>query len=106
MTTPDTEAWARALDALEADLAETNQMLDGSPDEIGPLVLRRATAWRVPHGLGPLPAELADRASGVLAAQRSTAARLARALSATRVRARILDAGADRTAPVYLDAEG
>lgn len=106
MTSPDIASWSRALDALETDLAETNELLDGSPDAIAPMVLRRATAWRVPQGLGPLPVELSERASTVLAAQRTTAARLARALNATRVRARVLDAGADRARPVYLDAEG
>jgi len=106
MTSPEIDAWARALDVLEADLVETNLLLDGSPDEVAPMVLRRATAWRIPRDLGPLPAELSTRASDVLASQRLTAARIARALSATRVRARVLDSGADRTRPVYLDAEG
>jgi len=106
MTPSPTEAWARALDVLEADLVETNRLLDGSSDDIAPMILRRATAWRIPQDLGPLPADLAARANDVLAAQRLTAARIARALSATRIRARVLDAGADRTRPVYLDAEG
>lgn len=106
MTSPDIDAWARALDVLEADLVETNAMLDVSPDAIAPMVLRRATAWRVPQGLGPLPAELSERAKDVLAAQRATAARLARALNVTRVRSRVLDEGTDRSKPVFLDAEG
>lgn len=106
MTAADVTAWSQALDALEADLAETNLLLDGSLDEVAPLVLRRATAWRVPQGLGPMPTELSERATAVLTRQRETAARLARALSATKVRTRILDARPDRARPVYLDAEG
>lgn len=105
-TTPDIAAWEAALDVLEADVAETNLLLDGSPDEVAPLVLRRATAWRVPQGLGPLPPELSERARAVLDAQRTTATRLARALSATRVRARVQDSTVNHTRPVYLDAEG
>ena len=102
-------AWTRALDILERDLAETNALLDAAPDnEIAELALRRASQWRVPHGIGPLPRPLAHRAGEVLAAQKTTASRLARAMAATRRQVEVIDASdpTERARPVYLDTEG
>lgn len=104
-----TSAWSRALDILERDLAETNALLDAAPDnEIAELALRRAAQWRVPQGLGPLPRDLAPRATSVLDEQKSTATRLARAMASTRRQVEVIDASdpAERARPVYLDTEG
>lgn len=104
-----TSAWIHALDILERDLAETNALLDAAPDnEIAELALRRASQWRVPHGIGPLPRALAGRATAVLEAQKATASRLARAMAATRRQVEVIDASdpLERERPVYLDTEG
>lgn len=102
-------AWATALDALELDLKQTNALLDETfADEQAKVALERAKRWRVPQGLGPLPPELAERAREVLTAQKSTASRLARAMTESRQHSKLLDASDTRPAdrPVYLDTEG
>lgn len=101
-------AWNDALDLLERDVASTTALLDAHPgDDVVADALERANAWRVPQGLGPLPPELAERARQVLADQKEAAARLARAMSASRRHTRALDAADQRppAVPVYLDAE-
>lgn len=106
---PAAAAWERALDILERDLAETNALLDVAPDRaVADLALQRASHWRVPHGLGPLPRPLAARATQLLEAQKQTATRLARAVASMRRQVDVLDASdpTERQRPVYLDTEG
>lgn len=103
------DQWATALDALELDLQQTNALLDETfADEQARVALERAKRWRVPQGLGPLPPELAERASEVLTEQKATASRLARAMTESRRHSKMLDASDTRPAdrPVYLDTEG
>jgi hypothetical protein len=91
-----TVAWTEALERLEADLR-------------GALAGADAVRWTPPAGLGPLPEELAERASRLLDAQRHTLRHLedvrqttARHLSAVRSVPRTESA----PAPVYLDLLG
>ncbi|WP_157042063.1 hypothetical protein [Nitriliruptor alkaliphilus] len=63
MTTPaapDPAAWGVVLDQLEGDLDRLEAALDAG-DTIDP------SPWTPPTGLGPLPDELRERASDVLA---------------------------------------
>jgi hypothetical protein len=55
----DVAAWGRALDRLEADAVAAGQLLDGH-------VLTDGEPWQPPAGIGPLPAELAQRAVALL----------------------------------------
>lgn len=99
--------WAAALDVLETDLKHTNALLDEAfAEDRARIALERARRWRVPQGLGPLPPELADRAREVLAEQKTTAARLARAMTESRQHSKIIDASRPHDRPIYLDTEG
>lgn len=102
-------AWDAALDVLEADLERTNRLLDETfVEDQAQVALDRARMWRVPQGLGPLPPELTERAREVLAEQKATATRLARAMTDSRQHSKMLDAVDNRqhARPIYLDTEG
>ena len=70
-------SWQQALDAFERHLLTQHQQLDES---------RQAALepFSPPHGLGPLPAELRDRASTLLAQADRLTQRLAAQLGSTR----------------------
>ena len=107
--TPWEQAWHDALDTLELDLEQTNALLDATHAlEVAQVALAKASQWRVPAGLGPMPATVAERARVVLEAQKDTAARLARAIHQSRSHVKMLDAVDARphARPVYLDTEG
>jgi hypothetical protein len=55
----DLAAWERELDRLEADVTAAERLLDER--EVGEI-----EPWTPPEGLGPLPAELAERVFNLL----------------------------------------
>lgn len=98
ITAPTYLAWVEALDALEREL-----------DWASDIANDRGDTWTPPIGLGSLPPELLDRATRILAAQRSLSTRLAgerrdagRHLAAVRT---VPEAHGHGTA-VYLDVAG
>ncbi|MBP1240031.1 hypothetical protein ABID92_001829 [Frigoribacterium sp. PvP120] len=97
--------WAAALDELEA-LALTVDATGGADlDDSAPRLL----SWTPPTGLGPLPAELADRAADVAAAQRDALAQVddARLVVLRHLDVvRTVEASHQPERPVYLDATG
>lgn len=94
------ETWARALDALEAQILLGRQLTEGRSPAV-------PEPWSTPADLGPLPAELLDRAGEVHAQQQALLAelpdfiaRVRRQLSVTK---RVSDATASGRRPVYID---
>ena len=68
--------WPATLDGFARHLAEQRRALDaGDPDAV--------VAFAPPSGLGPLPAEHADRAASLLSEARALEERIRRALAAT-----------------------
>ena len=97
---PDTsfDAWVDALDELERELEWADDVVSG-----------RSAQWTPPQGLGTMPAELVDRASRILDAQRNLMTWLdeerqdaGRHLAALRSVPAVTDAAAS----VYLDVAG
>ncbi|VXB87452.1 hypothetical protein [Frigoribacterium sp. 9N] len=101
-------AWRAALDELEALVAEADASLptgDGDPTAL-PTPARR---WTPPTGLGPLPQELATRASSLAERQRDVLGRLEAARVAVLQHlgaVRTVEASHEPSRPVYLDATG
>jgi hypothetical protein len=97
-------AWAAALDHLEADVAEIEELLrsDQLVRDAPP-----ADPWSPPEGLGPLPLDLRPRADRILARQIAAGVAIARAIALNRQQAalanriELFDSGAAR--PAYLD---
>lgn len=103
---PDADAlragWEALLTSLEQDL-DTQVAGSVTGPAAGPL----AAAWAEPTGLGPVPRDLVDRASRLVAAQRDRV----RALEAERAAVlehlgalRAVDATREPRGAVYLDA--
>jgi len=95
-------AWLAALDELEAIAGRDPQV--GAERADGP-----QAAWTPPSGLGPLPAELAERAAAVAGAQRTALARLDAARKAVLAHlgaVRSVESAREPERPVYLDATG
>lgn len=95
-----TQAWAQALDALEAQILVGRQLTEGRSPAV-------PEAWSTPTDLGPLPAELLARAGEVHAQQQALLAdlpefiaRVRRQLSLTK---RVSDATTSARRPVYID---
>ena len=103
-------AWRAALDELEALVAEA----DESPSAGGPATAAGPTPttprrWTPPTGLGPLPHELASRASSLAERQRGVLDRLEAARAAVLQHlgaVRSVEASHEPSRPVYLDATG
>jgi hypothetical protein len=101
------DAWVRALDDAELDVADAEQLLaavhaGGSADAGAALT----GAWAPPTCLGPLPETLEERARIVLARQLAVAERLAAAAVQSRQQLAFAR-GADVTAPsrpLFVDA--
>jgi hypothetical protein len=98
------QAWAAALDELEADVDAVEALL--SQDHLArdyPLT----DPWAPPTGLGPLPLDLRPRADAILARQIAATQAVATALVANRrqatVAARIETGGQGAPRPAYLD---
>ena len=103
-------AWRAALDELEALVAEA----DVSPSAGGPATAAGPTStstprWTPPTGLGPLPQELATRASSLAERQGRVLERLEAARAAVLQHlgaVRSVEASHEPSRPVYLDATG
>lgn len=91
------EAWATALDALEADVADVEALLaDDHLMRDNPV----ADPWSPPAGLGPLPVELRPRADAILARQLAASTALAVTITETRKQAVVVARlDADRQPP-------
>jgi hypothetical protein len=101
-------AWLAALDELEAVAGRDPQL---TADGAGVAGAGAGTlgAWTPPAGLGPLPAELADRAAAVAGVQRGALARLDAARKAVLAHlgvVRSVESSHEPERPVYLDATG
>lgn len=59
----DASTWEQALDALEHHIRDAEALLHGDAEEI------ELGDWVKPHGLGPMPAHLVDRAMTLRARQ-------------------------------------
>jgi len=62
-TPPNHGAWVALLDELEASLGEAALGASGAADSA-------VSAWTPPSGLGPIPADLVERARDILGGQR------------------------------------
>ncbi|WP_186812783.1 hypothetical protein [Cellulomonas hominis] len=105
---PDREAaWAHALAEMEsvADQAEALLRAARAAEDAPEVALTEP--WRVPRGLGALPAVLAPRAAALVERQRDLVQRTAEQLGEHRRTLRMTEAMRTRAAasPVYLDAE-
>lgn len=88
--TEATVSWIRALDEMERYARGV-----------------RTRRWVPPHGLGPLPAGLRDRAQAVLQAQAEALRQTADAMTAVQAqRAALVLPHRDTPAPVYVDRVG
>jgi hypothetical protein len=105
-------AWLAALDELEAVAGRDPQLtadgagVSGAGAGVG---LGAIGTWTPPAGLGPLPAELAGRASAVAGVQRGALARLDAARKAVLAHlgaVRSVESSHEPERPVYLDATG
>jgi hypothetical protein len=99
-----TSAWTAALDGLEADVTEVEQLLaDDHRQRDTPLT----NAWKPPVGLGPLPLDLRPRADAILTRQLSAARAITLALGTNRkqanVAARIETGSQGAPRPAYVD---
>jgi hypothetical protein len=108
-SSPAVAAWTEVLERLEDDLRAALAAGKASEDASAASPSHRSSRWTPPAGLGPLPAELRDRAERLAEAQRHTAHYLrdqrdttARHLAAVRS---VPPAEADRPS-VYFDLLG
>jgi hypothetical protein len=98
-----TTTWEQALDELERHLQEAEALLRGDAEEIS-----RET-WEKPHGLGPIPEHLVDRAMRLRERQAIVIAAIPRVLTEKRQQRRVaerLEQGSVRSASaaaVYVD---
>jgi hypothetical protein len=96
-------AWARALDALELDLEQTELLLRA--DHVNRDVALQP--FTPPVGLGVLPNSLEARARALLQRQIETSAQLAQAMHTTRRQLSLLnrmETGSDGGRPLYVDS--
>jgi hypothetical protein len=96
--------WVAALDALEADVVEVEELIaDDHRLRENPL----SDLWTPPAGLGPMPLDLRPRASTVLARQIAAAQAIATAIATNRRQAamatRIESGGQGAPRPAYVD---
>ncbi|MDT5038067.1 MAG: hypothetical protein QOE03_3252 [Micromonosporaceae bacterium] len=77
-------AWIHALDAVEAEVAQVEALLE---DDHRARDTPAYDPWTPPEGLGPLPLELAPRADAILARQLAAAQSVVLAISTNRQQA-------------------
>ena len=105
-------AWLAALDELEAVAGRDPQLTADGAGVAGAATSAVGApygVWTPPSGLGPLPAELAERASAVAGVQRGALARLDAARKAVLAHlgaVRSVESAREPERPVYLDATG
>ncbi|MBT8225372.1 MAG: hypothetical protein HKP61_13780 [Dactylosporangium sp.] len=97
-------AWTAALDELEADVTEVEQLLADDHRQRDHAI---ADGWKPPAGIGPLPLDLRPRADAILGRQLAAAKAVTLALATTRKQARVaskIEAGQQGAArPAYID---
>ncbi len=97
-------AWIAALDDLEADVTEVEELL---ADDHRVRDYPVSDPWKPPAGLGPLPLDLRPRADAILARQLAAARSITVALAANRRQAALaarVEAGYHGAArPAYVD---
>lgn len=105
-------AWRAALDELEALVAEADASLPAGDADTATATATATTPprrWTPPKGLGPLPQDLATRASSLAERQRGVIGRLEAARAAVLQHlgaVRTVEASHEPSRPVYLDATG
>ena len=87
-------SWLEALDGMELRLAHSEALLRGEPAPIEPPVDI--------SDLGPIPADLIERARHILARTDATARMMQAEMN--RISFRISESEADRPAPAFVDA--
>lgn len=104
------EAWAHELDRLEADLHRAEaSVADSRAAEGGPEAHLTWAPWEPPAMPGPIPADLVDRATGLLARFEVVRGSLSRSLSAIQGQLGFaskvgdISPAAGERRPVYLD---
>jgi len=102
-TEDDAMVWTQVLDDFEANVAKAEAFLAASTVTLDAQVEQ----WSPPAAAGPLPAELHERARGLLERQRRVAANLPAVIAGMRGEGRyaqrILAATSHDQAPVYID---
>ena len=94
--------WVDALDALELDVARTEEMLAEEHRLAEPL----PDPWRPPPTIGPLPLDLRPRADAILSRQLAATARIAGRLASNRQQSAVvsrMETGETVKRPLYLD---
>lgn len=94
------QAWDELLTRLEEDVAAGKASALSAEDPV---------RWTAPAGLGPLPASLADRAYGIVLAQKAALAELQnerRAVGKHLGALHSVSGSRQRSQPVYLDVTG
>jgi hypothetical protein len=97
------QAWAAALDELEADVAQVEALL---VEDHRVRDLPVADPWAPPQDLGPLPLDLRPRADAILSRQIAATQAIAVALTTGRRQAEMLsrvESGAVPRRPAYVD---
>jgi hypothetical protein len=101
-----TAAWAEALDRLELDVDEAEQMLAHSSVSAVEATAAGERRWVAPAGFGPLPESLYERAVEVNARQLEVARKIVLALGATRRESELahrLSPNGHHASPMYVD---
>jgi hypothetical protein len=97
-------AWSAALDALEADVVQIEQLLE---DDHRVRDYPVADPWSPPDSLGPLPLDLRPRADMILARQIAATREIVTAIAANRrqatVAARIEVGSRGAPRPAFVD---
>jgi hypothetical protein len=97
---PHLDAWQVDLDRIELDVLRAERALQTGSD-------LRTDHWDVPSNHGPLPAELRERAVGILDRQRQVMDRIAERLGVTLRHQTVLDrvglSSSLSNVPIYLD---
>ncbi|MEI5675478.1 MULTISPECIES: hypothetical protein [Nocardioides] len=97
---PHHDAWQVDLDRIELDVIRAERALENGSE-------LRTDAWDLPGNHGTIPAELRERAEGILARQHSVMERIAEQLGITLRHQGLLDrvglSSSLSNVPVYLD---
>ena len=104
MATDWASAWTSALDELDADVTEVEEMLGAEHRQRDNPITNN---WKPPPGIGPLPLDLRPRADAILGRQIAAARSIGLALGANRkhaaVAARIETGSQGAPRPAYID---
>jgi hypothetical protein len=94
-----TAAWVEALDRLELDVEEAEQLLVTSSVSIAEATIAGEQRWVAPTTYGPLPESLYERAVQVNSRQLEVARKIVLALGSTRR----LSPNGHHASPMYVD---